>query len=196
MPLTPSLGTCQAEILMPTSFLPLPNQLVFSIGITPITGVLPNASSNVVNFNTLIQSDPTYQNWVTSSGGGSIFATVFDFQGMHVLVTVPSTTQITDNAIATLIFPNIPDTLVFDAPFTCNLAPNPPKPKPRKRGGALNDAFAMLPSVQCFQRQRDVNGNLLPCPDNLKLFGGANYVLDPNNSDDKKCCYRKTNPSA
>lgn len=196
MPLTPSIGTCQAEIIMPLAFpVSPPSSLQFFIGITPITGAMSDVpASNVGIFNFTVSSDPTYIAWSTSTGG-SLLGTAYDIQGLHVLVTVPSAAQITDLAIGSYaVPPTNPNPLTFSASFICNIQPSP-KPKPRKRGGVPNNAFSNLPSIQCFQRQRDINGNLIPCAERLRLFGGAIYMLDPNNSNDKICCYTKTNLS-
>lgn len=192
--LIPARNTCQATILIP---IPNPtvgiNPLRYLIGSTIVAGqTLGPAISITAGLTTaaqiqnLINADATYLAYLASNPGFSITVSLFDATGLTVIITKPSTSVITDNAIGVYS-----DFSQVTSSFTCNIVPG--------GGGGSASLAAQIntsikkfkyPKMICCKRNRDILGNLIPCKQEIyypSMYGKI-YVLISSN--DQECCYQ------
>lgn len=185
-PLIPSEGTCIAEL---TLVVPNPTvlgspTLEYRIGATSVMGpiAVPDGLTTAAEIQALIDGDATYIAYQASNPGFLITVTSFVDGALAVLITKPSTVQVTDNAMG------IYNVDVTDSSsFVCNLAPN----TNRNRGiGAIIDRMKKFPQRLCMARRYDPLNikQFLKCPQTISYYG---VIYDLVSSDDKKCCYEK-----
>lgn len=169
--MAPSLGFCESTLVFtPIDDFPLPTptEIQFNIGVTPLTSIIniSGALNNGSDIQNKINNNTVFQAYQALNPGATIIATVMCGLlqcELIIVISVPSTIQISELANGTYLSPNIQNSQ--QSAFVCNIIPTVSRRRKKVKG--------ILPII-CINKSYDTNGNITNA-DRIYV-NGRNYI--------------------